>query len=214
MSAVQDVFCLDRCKGCGAPGPLLCGPCFAGASRSENPVGREEGARILTALAYEGPARSLVLDLKLRGRRTAAVPLVDALVELVHREGLDGEVVAWVPGRRADIRRRGFDHAHLLALGVARALGLPARRLLWRAGRRRDQAGLGRDDRWLNAAGSFRGGPSKVPVVVVDDLVTSGATASAAVSALTTVGVPSVEILAACRAERASTGLPGGSSSL
>lgn len=166
------------------------------------------GTRVLTALSYEGPARSLVLDLKLQGRRAAAKPLVQALVECVHRHGSEAGVVAWVPGRRADIRRRGFDHAHVLALGVAASLGLPARRLLRRAGRRPDQAGLGRDDRWRNAEGSFRGRPSPVPVVVVDDLVTSGATASAAVAALTMAGVPSVEILAACRAEYPLTAQP------
>ncbi len=155
---------------------------------------------MLAAWPYEGAARSLILELKLRGRRAAAVPLVEAIVREVGRQGLDGEVVTWVPGRRADTRRRGFDHAEVLARGVARRLGLRSRDLLSRTSTRPDQAGLSAVERRVNLTGAFESQGCRAPVVLVDDLVTTGATAIACASALAAAGVPSVELLVACRA--------------
>jgi predicted amidophosphoribosyltransferase len=199
MRGVQDVVCADRCCGCGAGPPPLCGNCRLGLSPSADPCSERDGVRILTALAYEGSARQLVLALKLRCMRPAAGPLVSSLVELVQRRGLGADVLAWVPGRAPDIRRRGFDHAHVLAEGVAAGLGLPLLPLLDRAGSSEDQAGLGRRQRWANVAGAFRGRPTLARVAVVDDLVTSGATARAVASALVASGASGVEIVAACR---------------
>ena len=201
MAAVEDVFCSDRCRLCGDAAGPVCLSCVPSLRRAPGPVVAEENGRILTALAYEGAARGLVLTLKLGGRRSAAGPLVAAMADLAHRAGLRAELVTWVPGRRKDIRHRGFDHAEVLAQGLAVRLGLPCRSLLKRAGPRMDQAGLGRGDRWTNAAGAFISRPCDGWIVVVDDLVTSGATADAASAALLGAGATGVEILAACRAE-------------
>ena len=155
---------------------------------------------MLAAWAYEGAARSLVLDLKLRGRRPAAAPLVAAMCEEVARPGVAGEALTWVPGRRSDALRRGFDHAEVLARSLAARLGLPAVALLERTSARPDQTALGAAERRLNLAGAFRARPWDRPVVVVDDLVTTGATARACAAALDVAGASQVEVLAACRA--------------
>jgi predicted amidophosphoribosyltransferase len=176
----------DRCRTSIAPAPA--GRPIAGV------------ARVLAPWAYEGPARALVLDLKLEGRRPTAAPLVAAMCREVGRRGLGAEAVTWVPGRRRDARRRGFDHAEVLARGVACRLGLPAAGLLRQASVRRDQAGLTAAQRRLNLAGAFDGRRFERPVVLVDDLVTTGATAAACAAALRGAGVPSVEVLAPCRA--------------
>lgn len=150
---------------------------------------------------YAGAARSLVLALKLRGRRSAARPMADAMYEEALACGLEGSVVTWIPGRKADIRVRGYDHAHVLAVEVGARLGLPVVRLLHRTGpRRADQTALGRDDRWANLEGAFLAVTCPARVVIVDDLVTTGATAGAGGEALRRAGAPAVEVLAACRA--------------
>ena len=156
--------------------------------------------RVLAPWAYEGAARALILDLKLRGRRVAASPLVAAMCEEAAERGLGANAVTWVPGRRLDALRRGFDHAELLARSVARRLGLPAAPLLQRTSSRPDQTRLGAAERRVNLAGAFRARPWGRSVVLVDDLVTTGATAAACTRALTEAGAPEVEILAACRA--------------
>jgi predicted amidophosphoribosyltransferase len=155
--------------------------------------------RAVAACEYEGVARSLVLELKLGARRGAAAPLVEAMCRAARGAGVVGSLVTWVPGRRSEVRLRGYDHARLLAEGVAAALGLPAERLLDRVRPVEDQSTLGAVDRRRNLRGAFEARRSLAPVVLVDDLVTTGATATACARALGRAGAPTVELLTACR---------------
>src|SRR5436305_1086053 len=104
-----------RCFGCGRPGPALCRSC-AGDLRPPSGPAEVGGVPILSAFAYEGAARELVLALKLRARRSAAAPLIDAMVAIARVKGAAPDAIAWVPGRSRDVRRRGYDHAHVLAV--------------------------------------------------------------------------------------------------
>jgi predicted amidophosphoribosyltransferase len=156
--------------------------------------------RILAPWTYGGAARSLILALKLRGNRAAAGPLVDALHREVLAEGVLGDVVTWVPGRRADRRRRGFDHAELLGRGLAAGIGLPARPLVVRLRNPPDQHSLSATRRRDNLDGAFGARPCAGGIVLVDDLVTTGATAAACARALRAAGAAGVELLTPCRA--------------
>lgn len=156
---------------------------------------------MVVAWDYRDAARDLVLALKLRGRRDAAGPLVDAMAAAAHIHGLTAEILTWVPGRARDKRRRGFDHAELLARGLASKLGLPAAPLLRRVSDPPDQTSLSRAERRRNLAGVFEGttrGAGRV--AIVDDLVTTGATLTACAGALRATSAIVVEALVACRA--------------
>ena len=156
---------------------------------------------MIAGWSYEAGARSLVLALKLRGTRACAAPLVARLTDCVHRGGLGAGMLTWVPGRRKDISRRGFDHAEVLAREAAGAIGLPARPLLVRTGDRPDQTDLGAVGRRANLIGAFtaRGAPARV--ALVDDLITTGATAEACAAALRGAGAREIELLVACSAD-------------
>lgn len=170
-------------------------------ARAGSPPPIEGADRALAAFAYEGAARSLVLGLKVGRQRSRARPLATGLAETVWREGLLADVLTWVPGRAWDVVDRGFDHAHLLAAGLSRKTGLRAVRLLRRTDARPDQHSLSRDARLANSAGAFSAsGCEGLRVAVVDDLVTTGATAGACCSALRAAGAASVEVVAACLA--------------
>lgn len=151
----------------------------------------------VAAFDYSGSARDLILGLKVRARRDCAGPLVDGLVDAIGRSGLEADVVTWVPGRPRDIRMRGFDHAEALALGLSRRLGLTPLPLVRRAGPSEDQSGLRRMARLVNVHGAFLAMGCPQPVALVDDLITTGATAGACVAALTEAGIRRVEVLAA-----------------
>jgi predicted amidophosphoribosyltransferase len=155
---------------------------------------------LVAALPYEAGARSLVLDLKLRGDRSAAEPLAQALTRAVAIEGLAAEVLTWVPGKPRENRLRGFDHAGVLASAVGARLGLPVVPLLLRRGAPRDQASLGAAERWANLRDAFAANACPARVALVDDLVTTGATAAACAAALRIAGAQRVEVLAACSA--------------
>jgi predicted amidophosphoribosyltransferase len=154
---------------------------------------------VVCAWEYEGPPRALILNLKLRGDRAAAGPLVEGVLAAARRSGLAGETVTWVPGRPAGIRERGFDHAALLAAGVARELGLPACSLLRRRRAVSDQSELSAADRRINLENAFAAEACTGGIVLVDDLLTTGSTAEACARALREAGAAFVELLAPCR---------------
>jgi predicted amidophosphoribosyltransferase len=150
-------------------------------------------------MPFDGVARQALLALKYRNRRA----LVRHLARLmVRRLGLDlpgarrPDVVTWAPTSRARVSQRGFDQAELLARAVARELGVPCRRLLYRA-HGPAQTGRGRAERLSGPA--FRSRPTARPyrVLLVDDVVTTGATLHAAASALRAAGVSEVRAVAA-----------------
>ena len=187
----------SRCVGCARPGAVLCKYCRDGLPQGicNPPLGID---RVLAGWSYEGAARSLVLELKLRGRRGPAAVLGAALVERVRGYGTRAEALTWIPGRSRDIRQRGFDHAEVIARVVARSLGLPCRGLLRRTGDRADQTVLDRAGRRANLKGAFVALASSERVVVIDDLMTTGATLSEAARALRAGGAGYVEGWVAC----------------
>jgi ComF family protein len=178
---------------------LLCGRCRDDL-KTAGPVEVPGLERVAAVWTHEGAARELVLGLKLRGMRTFAEPLVGGLVDLVMRMGTEAGVVTWPPCSRTDKRRRGFDHAELLARGLATRIGLPAEPLLRRVGRAADQAGLSGEERRRNLLGAFEARTTPEAVLLVDDVVTTGATLHACAGALRSVGTAVVEAVAACSA--------------
>ena len=155
---------------------------------------------VVAALDYDGVPRALILALKLRGRRSAGSILADGLAERVWAEGCRAEALVWIPGRRADIRKRGFDHARVLAHELSSRLGIPSIPALRRAGDRVDQAGLNAAQRRSNLAGAFVAEQVPTRVAIVDDVMTTGATLSEAGRALRAGGARRVEGLVVCRA--------------
>ena len=150
--------------------------------------------------AYEGGPRSLVLALKLRGLKAAAAPLIDVMVHCSRSAPIDSEIVTWVPARSKDKAARGFDHAEVLARGVAAKLGLSAIPLLARRGHQPDQAGLDRSHRLQNLTSAFVPTTAAAEkVLLIDDLVTTGATATACASSLRCAGAERIDLLVACR---------------
>lgn len=163
--------------------------------------------RCLALLSFEGLAADLVAGIKYRNERAPLPGIGRALAALAGAVGGGGaSAVTWIPTTTARRRDRGFDHAQLLARHVARALGLPLHRLLVREGGP-PQTGRGRQERLS--------GPRMRParrvgglVLAVDDVVTTGATASAAAGALRAAGAGEVWVLAAAR--RGPQGCRGG----
>ena len=187
------------CAGCGAGRELLCGPCRAelsGPGRLVRPSPAPPGLPALAAaVPYDGVVRSALIAHKERGVLRLAGPLGAALATAV--AALPGFGAAPrplrlvpVPSRPAVVRARGHDPTARIAAAAALRLGPGVRAVrLLRQGRRvADQAGLDAQARARNLAGALqvRGRPAGagLPVVVVDDLVTTGASLAEAARAL------------------------------
>jgi competence protein ComFC len=176
----------------------LCRGCRSRIARAPERPPPPQVDRLVVPWRYDGAARSLILNLKLKGQRVAAEPLVEALAGEIARRGLKGTMLTWVPARRRDATGRGFDHAEILARALAGRLGLVAAGVLIRRAGRLDQASLPAAKRWANLKGAFYARTCPEDVVLVDDLVTTGATAGCCAHALRAAGATGVEVAAVC----------------
>ncbi|TDN88425.1 phosphoribosyltransferase family protein [Microbacterium sp. BK668] len=163
------------CSGCDAPETLLCEECrISLAPRVRRRL--IDGVAVWSGVGFEGPPARVIRALKQDGRMGLARALAPALAAAVRAAAGAGDpvVVVPVPTSRAAFRRRGYRVPDL----VARRAGLRVERLLVSARRTADQRGLGRSERARNVAGSFaaRSRARGARVVVVDDVVTTGAT--------------------------------------
>jgi ComF family protein len=183
----------SRCACCRQPGTDLCRPCRFALATSRASLIDAAGTPVLAALQFDGAVRSAILGLKFANQRAVARHLADLVVRRLATTQFD--VVTWAPTSARRARRRGYDQAELLARHVARRLGVPCTRLLWRR-HGAPQAGRGRAAR-LDGPG-FRGRPgaAHLRVLLVDDVVTTGSTLHAAASALRAAGIGHVTCVA------------------
>jgi ComF family protein len=158
--------------------------------------------------AYAGPARRAVHRLEFGGWRPVASALADAIVACDRMPAVD--VVTWVPLARRRLAERGYDQARALAEGVARRCHVPARSLLKRRVATGPQASRSGAERRSAMHGAFvarRQPPARV--LLVDDVLTTGATAAACAEALLAAGADEVHLVTAARAIGALRSAPG-----
>jgi len=166
-------------------------------------------------LLYEGPVRRALMRLKFGGVRSAADPLGAGMAGLLRTAWPSAErgpppvalppkltppVITWVPLGPSRRRARGYDQAELLARAVGRFGGLPVRRTLARTRDTAPQAQRAGLDRRVSLMGAFRAAGKAPPsVILVDDILTTGATAAACARALLSAGALEVGLLTAAR---------------
>jgi predicted amidophosphoribosyltransferase len=188
--------------------PPLCVECGADAGRAA-PLCREcRGVmRPLActspwaAFAYEGPAGAMVRALKFGGRSAVADAMAAQMFALAPPGLLVGEVVP-VPVHPAHARRRGIDHAAALARALARRSGLPFADCLVRRGDPRPQVGRGRQARIRGPVGKMDirpGAPVPRIALLVDDVITTGATLAACSTTLRVAGCQEIAPIAYAR---------------
>jgi ComF family protein len=189
------------CVACGAPPAAaapLCEECRAAlvpARPGPAPLGCD---RLVAAFEYSGPGRELVARIKYRDARHGLTFVADHVAALL--AGLPaGAVVSWPPTTAIRRRARGFDHAEALARRVARELGHRPVALLARVDATA-QTGRAASERRAGPAFAVRAGVVVPPaVVLVDDIVTTGATLTAAARVLRARGCTSLIAATAAR---------------
>ena len=213
----------QRCLVCGAAGPQLCATCRAAlpvvgpplcercgaptawpVRRCNECAGRRLAfATARAAVAYDEPVRLLVAGWKERGLRRLADEAASLVAERLAHPG--DVVLTFVPPDRGRRLQRGYHPAERLATALAAEWRLPCLPLLTRSGPSRRQRGLTLRERRRNVAGAFEARAAPARVVLVDDVYTSGATASAAASALRAAGARQVRVVTFARVLRGSS---------
>jgi ComF family protein len=154
---------------------------------------------------YGGALRKLIHLFKYRRMRPLAKPL-GILIALGLPRGVEFDVVVPVPLHWMRRWRRGFNQSELLGRAVARRCGIPVLAALRRRRATRAQAGLTNAGRRENVDGAFeqnrRCSLEGKRVLLIDDVMTTGATAAACAKVLRRAGAKSVAVLALARADR------------
>jgi competence protein ComFC len=153
-------------------------------------------------LSYEGGARALVRALKFRGAVGLAATMAAQIAATAPDELLDGFTLVPVPIHPARLRRRGYNQAEWLALELGERRGCPVAVCLERVGPSVTQIGRTRLERMEGIESSVRmrdGHEAPKRVVVVDDVITTGATIDACAGVLFAAGAELVGGLAYAR---------------
>ena len=203
------------CVGCGREGTALCFPCGrALAARAGEPAGAPIGmpsdvplplVQLEWCAPYGGLVRDALHAFKYRGEQRLAGPLGGAAAVRWRDASIGGDTFVHVPVHPARRAARGYDQAELLARAAAAALGCPALPALRRDRATAPQYELGRDRRAANVAAAFGVDPARRGsivgcwIVLVDDVVTTGATLVACAEALLDAGAAAVSALTIAR---------------
>lgn len=211
-----------RCVGCEREGAPVCAACLPALdARLELPAGTPIGLpadipapllQIEWCAPFGGLVRRALHELKYAGERRLAEPLGQAVARRWARAGAGGDAIVPVPVHADRLRMRGYDQAALVAAVAARDLGLPFAPLLERTRSTTAQFDLDRGTRATNVRGAFRlrppprgsrhpaGGPLAGRwIVLIDDVVTTGATLAACAEALLAAGAMGVSAIAVAR---------------
>ena len=214
-----DLLLPQRCVVCGRGGRQLCAQCRAELPRLEPPLCAQCGAPTAwpvercrecagrrlafasarAAVGYDEAARRLVHAWKERGLRRLAAEAAQVVVARLPPP--DVHALTFVPADNRRRLERGHNPAERLALELSEAWGLPCLLLLarTRGGRQRGSSAVER----RTVRGAFRARVAAPrSVAVIDDVYTTGATASAAATALRAAGARRVEAIAFARALR------------
>lgn len=188
-NAVLDAFAALSpvdCAGCGSADRSLCASCSREIQAAVTPRTLADGSTVFTALRYEGVTRQALLALKESGRTDVAKPLGAALAAALARAAGPGVEVVPIPTSRVAWRRRGYDPVVLLG----RKAGYPLARVLEQRRVTTSQKTLGADDRAGNLSDSMsaRRSLDGRRFVVIDDVLTTGATFTEAMRAIRSAG--------------------------
>jgi len=218
MRALADLIFPPSCLSCRRPGArFLCVACEAAfpwiaqmCARCGRPTARavldcadcREPAPAFSIArapaAYRGVARDVLMTFKLGGERRAARRMAARMAACAQRMLVD--VITFVPASRTSMAERGFNTAQELAHGVAQHLRRPCVRTLRKVRETADQASLDRAGRRRNLDGAFVSLRVPERVLLVDDVMTTGATADACARALRAAGAFEVMVVTFARA--------------
>jgi len=196
-----------KCYGCGASETWLCPKCFLILKKYQGEVPRalEDAGDLIMAGQYQDPIlRSLITAFKFASNRELSVPLFAFL-----KSALDNKIIIsglsrnhWqnifiipVPLHKSRQKWRGYNQSELIAREISNYYGWPLSLDLKKIKKTKIQAELNEEARLNNQTGAFiwtGGNLAEHDVILVDDIITSGATISEAAKTLTQAGAKRV----------------------
>ncbi len=200
------------CRKLVTDGRMLCPDCEGAlpVPEKEKQSKKISGLAVcLSPLYYTGDVRQSLHRYKFQGAAAYYRIYAELMAACVREHGLTADLVTWVPLSRKRLRRRGYDQARLLAEEVAGRLALPCEQTLEKIRNNPAQSGTsGAEERQKNVLGVYRAVTSFAGehVLLVDDIVTTGASLSEAAKELLNAGAEQVSGLTLARTDRENNG--------
>ena len=197
----------SRCFGCHRLGPSICSACRSSWHPHYYKT-KIDSLTVHSALLYTPTASKIILAAKESGLKGADDLLIDAIIHVLDKSIPDTTLFRLVPipSSKASQRRRGRSFVVDLVSQISQRTGIPMIDCLQLSRRVLDQSGLHRDERASNLAGAFTLiSPARGELILIDDVVTTGATLREAARAVNSQGfqaIGSVTAITACVAQR------------
>lgn len=212
VERLVDVFAPHYCISCSNEGTVVCDWCFPDfaspipsrcflckAVSIDSKVCQKcqpkvKLKHVWVRTFYEGNAKQLIHDFKFERKRAASEPIARLMKQSLPFFG-PKTIITHIPTATRRVRKRGYDHAELIALELSNQLSLTRRKLLYRTTQTR-QVGSKRDQRIQQMKQAFVCANREITfgssILLVDDLATTGATLGAAALCLKQAGAKSI----------------------
>ena len=186
--SILSLFYPDRCVFCGkfAGKSRVCEKCGDVLPETTGQRSAKRGEFFTTCISpfyYVGIVRDSILKFKFSRRQSYASVYAGFCARLI-RERLEGkyEIITWVPVSRKRRAKRGFDQSELLAKAISKELGVPCTKMLIKKRHTPPQSTFtGIERRRANVSGAFKSFGNDITgkrILLIDDILTTGATLS------------------------------------
>lgn len=150
---------------------------------------------------YEGIAKKPIIDLKYNGAKWKSKYMATEMLEALRESGFDFDCIAYVPMTKKKQKKRGYNQAKELAVHISKRTKVPLQNMLIKAKDTETQTKLTAAQRAANIKGAFT--PGEIPcgkhILLIDDVLTTGATVSECAKVLRKTGAETVRVLVYAR---------------
>lgn len=184
----------EKCMVCDEDGFIgICPSCKSRINKAKN-----EGS-ILSYGFYGGILKSLILKFKYESNYNVGYLLANFLIEIIRESEIDIDIICYIPMIRKDERKRGFNQCKLIANEIGYNLNIPVSNCIKKVKHTKEQKKLTKEERIKNLIGAFEVTSNEdiknKRVLLIDDVMTTGATIDECTKILKKSGVKEIIVL-------------------
>ncbi|QAT38999.1 phosphoribosyltransferase family protein [Clostridium sp. JN-9] len=203
-SPQQCILCSNSLKS----HEFLCEDCLKNITRCSAPmvIKREKEIKCFSFAYYSRTIMELVLKFKYKSNFICCEALSSFMGDAYEKNSINCDLITYVPLTKLSYRKRGFNQSEILAKQIGRRLNIPVKSMLVKSKESKDQIGLTGEERWENIKDSFQ---IKIDnniikgkkILIIDDVVTTGATSYYCGEMLLKNGAKEIIILTAAKSK-------------